>query len=356
MSLKIDISHRLGTMDLRAELDAPSGVTALFGRSGAGKTSIINAVAGLLTPDHGRITLNGETLFDRDQGINLPTHKRRIGYVFQEPRLFPHLNLRQNLLYGAKTDKNLSKITDLLGISGLLDRRPSGLSGGEKARVAIGRALLSDPQILLMDEPLASLDQHRKEEILPYLERLRDGGGLPILYVSHAVDEVARLATTLTLVEGGKTIRTGPAEELFADPTLAPSLGLRNAGALLTGVIARHHDDGLTQVTVSGGALLLPEVTGQPGEVLRIRIEAQDVMIATRRPSDISALNILPATVTELHMGQGPGTMVQLSAGSDRILARITRRSAAALGLTPGTQCFAVIKSVSVARGDVGHS
>ncbi|WP_407495369.1 molybdenum ABC transporter ATP-binding protein [Pseudooceanicola sp. MF1-13] len=354
MSLIVDIRHPLGEVDLSAQFEAPGGVTALFGRSGAGKTSVVNAVAGLLRPRAGRIVLDGEVLFDAEQGIDVPLHRRRMGYVFQDARLFPHLNVRRNLLYGAPDDAGLDRVCDLLGIGALLDRRPVTLSGGEKARVAIGRALLSRPRMLLMDEPFASLDQARKDEILPYLERLRDEGGVPILYVSHAVEEVARLAATLVVLDRGRVAQAGPAEALFADPTLAPVLGPRAAGAILSGQVVGQHSDGLTEVAVSGGRLFLPQVAGTVGTPLRIRIEAQDVMLSMQRPEGVSALNILSAEVVQVHDGQGPGVMVQLRTGEDLVLARITRRSAEALGIAAGVRCHAVIKSVAVARGDVG--
>ncbi|MBB05634.1 MAG: molybdenum ABC transporter ATP-binding protein [Pseudooceanicola sp.] len=355
MSLDVDIRHRLGALDLRATFDAPEGVTALFGRSGAGKTSIANAVAGLLRPNAGRIVLNGRVLFDHADRIRVPVHRRRIGYVFQDARLFPHLSVRANLLYGATNDRDLDRIAEMLGITDLLTRRPQNLSGGEQARVGIGRALLSSPDLLVMDEPLASLDRDRKDEILPYLERLRDEAGMPILYVSHSVEEVARLATTLVLLDAGQVVRAGPAAALFSDPDLVPIFGPRTAGSVLAGRIAAQHADGLTEVSVSGGALLLPGMPGTPGAPVRVRIEAQDVMIALSRPRDISALNVLPVIVNALHPGQGPGVMVQLRSGSDLMLARVTRRSAEALALAPGTPCFAVLKSVSVARRDVGR-
>jgi molybdate transport system ATP-binding protein len=355
MSLSVDIAHRLGQMELRVGFETAQGVTALFGRSGAGKTSVANAVAGLLRPDQGQIRLGDRVLFDRDSGVDVPVHKRRIGYVFQEARLFPHLTVRGNLLYGAPDDAGLGRICDLLGIAPLLTRRPRALSGGEKARVAIGRALLSAPDLLIMDEPLAALDVARKAEILPYLERLRDEAGLPILYVSHAVDEVARLATSLVLMDQGRVVGIGPAQDMLADPALAPQIGPGAAGAVLTGRLVAHHDDGLSEVSVGQGALFLPHVGGAVGHDLRVRVEAKDVMIALTRPEAVSALNILPAVVGEVRPGQGPGAMVQLISGQDRILARVTQRSVAALGLQAGQSCFAVIKSVSVAPRNIGH-
>jgi molybdate transport system ATP-binding protein len=358
MTLSIHLRHAFPGFTLEADITAGPGVTALFGRSGAGKTTIINAVAGLLTPLSGRITLGPVTLLDTARGINLPPHRRRIGYVFQDARLFPHLTVRQNLLYGARfarrTDgPDLARISDLLGIKALLDRRPGALSGGERQRVALGRAILAAPALLLMDEPLAALDEARKADILPYLERLRDDLHLPILYVSHALPEIARLADTLVLIEDGRVTAAGPTATLLADPATAPALGLREAGALLTARLAGQDSDGLTRLDTAAGPLWLPRLDAAPGSPVRLRILAQDVMIATERPQGISALNILPATVTDIRTGDGPGALVQLAVGRDHLLARITRRSATALGLSPGLKVFAVLKAVSVARQNI---
>lgn len=359
MTLSVALQHRLGSFTLDVAFDAPSGVTALFGRSGSGKTTVINAVAGLLTPDHGRVALEGRMLLDTETGANLPVHRRRLGYVFQDSRLFPHLTVRQNLLYGrwfAPPDDGptLDRVVEMLGVGPLLTRRPTALSGGERQRVAIGRALLARPRLLLMDEPLAALDDPRKAEILPYLERLRDQTAVPILYVSHAMSEVARLATTLVVLEAGRVVRAGPASALLADPAAANDLGLREAGAVIPARIAAQEADGLTRLDTSGGALLLPRIDAPVGTPLRVRIHAQDVILSRHRPEGLSALNILPATVTEVRLGDGPGALVQLRAGSDLLLVRITRRSAEALALVPGTPVHAILKSVSVSRSDVG--
>jgi molybdate transport system ATP-binding protein len=358
MSLSVDISHAFNDFRLDVAFDAGPGVTAIFGHSGSGKTTLINAVAGLLHPDKGRISVNGRTLFDRSTGTHLATHKRRVGYVFQDARLFPHLSVAQNLRYGQRFHKRrtrgLDEVVQMLGIEALLDRRPGALSGGEKQRVAIGRALLSAPDLLLLDEPLAALDSARKDEILPYLERLRDHSGLPILYVSHSVSEVARLANTLVLLENGELRGCGPVAQMLSDPALAPLIGLREAGAVLTARVHRHHDDGLTELHSAGGALLLPRLAAPVGRTLRVRIHAHEVMLSAQRPTDISALNVLPVTVETLRMGDGPGALVRLACGPDHLLARITRRSAKALNLQPGAPCYAIVKSVSVAQGDVG--
>jgi len=353
MSLSVHIKHRLDGLSLDVAFEAPAGLTALFGRSGAGKTTVINAVAGLFTPDEGRIVAGDTTLLDTARCIRLPPWRRQLGYVFQDARLFPHLNVRQNLRYGRRFSGigplSETDVVDMLGLGPMLRRRPGALSGGEKQRVAIGRALLANPRILLADEPLSSLDAERKEEVLPYFETLRDEAGIPILYVSHSAAEVARLATNVVVLHEGRVERQGTAEEVLADPNVTP-LGAREAGALLEATVAAHHGDGLTSLSAQGVPLLVPHVPMPVGARLRVRIEANDVMIALQKPQDISALNVLPATILELRQGAGPGMMVQLDLGPGTLLARITQRSAAALNLNVGGQVFAVLKAVSVAK------
>ena len=362
MSLTVRLQHRFAGFTLDASFSAPAGVTALFGRSGSGKTSIINAVAGLLRPDRARIEVDGTVLADSATGLHLPPHRRRIGYVFQDARLFPHLSVRQNLDYGGRFAPDppdaagFDQIVALLDIAALLQRRPAKLSGGETARVAIGRALLSRPRLLLMDEPLAALDEARRAEILPYIERLRDETRVPIVYVSHSLAEVARLATTIVVLDAGQVRLAGPAAQVLSDPAAAPVLGLREAGAVLEGRVVAHHPDGLSELAVAAGRLLLPQVAAPAGTLLRVRILAHDVILARSRPEGLSALNILPALVTLVHQGDGPGVLVQLDAGGDLLLARVTRRSAEALGLAPGVACHAILKSVAVAQSDVGRA
>ncbi len=359
MTLSVQIRHRFADFTLDVAFDAPPGVTALFGRSGAGKTTVVNAVAGLLKPDAGRVSVGDWTLFDLPAGRWLAPHRRRIGYVFQEGRLFPHLTVRQNLAYGrwlqrtATDTTDFDHVVDLLGVAPLLARSPGRLSGGEKQRVAIGRALLARPRLLLMDEPLAALDEERKAEILPYLERLRDETNIPILYVSHAVAEIARLATTVIVLDHGRAAFAGPADAVLSDPDAAPALGLREAGAVVNARLIAQHDDGLSELEIAAGRLLLPRVTAEIGARVRVRIHAQDVILARVRPEGLSALNILPVQVIALRRGAGPGVIAQLAAGEDRLLARLTRRSAEALALAPGVACFAILKSVAVAQGDV---
>jgi molybdate transport system ATP-binding protein len=359
MSLQVSLSHRFPGLALDIAFEAPPGVTALFGRSGAGKTTVVNAVAGLIRPDRARILAGAEVLTDTAAGVMVPPHRRRVGYVFQDARLFPHLTVAGNLAYGrrfAPRDAELpdaARITEMLGIGPLLARRPGTLSGGEKSRVALGRAILSAPRLLLLDEPLAALDEARKAEVLPYLERLRDEVRLPILYVSHALAEVARLATHLVLIEAGRVAAAGPVGAVLGDPGLATILGLREAGSILTVRLAAQDEDGLTRLDSAAGPLWLPRVTAPPGSLIRLRILAQDVILATRRPEGLSALNILPASVAEVRLGEGPGALVRLMVGDEPILARITRRSAVALDLAPGRAVFAVIKAVAVAQENV---
>jgi molybdate transport system ATP-binding protein len=289
---------------------------------------------------------------------DLPPHRREIGYVFQDARLFPHLTVAENLTYGprvrGRTVEGLARVVELLGIGALLSRRPATLSGGERQRVAIGRALLSRPRLLLMDEPLAALDEPRKAEILPYVEALRDETGLPILYVSHALPEVARLATTIAVIEAGRVAALGPAAEILSDPATAQLMGLRDAGSVLTARIAAQEEDGLTRLDTVAGPLWLPRIAGQTGRSLRVRIAAQDVILSRDRPTGLSALNILPCRVAALYDGQGPGVLVRLEVGSEFLLARLTRRSAQALALAPGVAVHAILKSVAVSQADVG--
>jgi molybdate transport system ATP-binding protein len=356
--LDVTLRHQLGDFALDAAFQAPPGVTALFGRSGSGKTTIVNAVAGILRPDAGHIALGDRVLFDGR--VNLPPWKRRVGYVFQDSRLFPHLTVRQNLLYGRwfaprGEGPTFDSVVELLGIGSLLGRRPTLLSGGEKQRVAIGRALLARPELLLMDEPLAAIDEARKADVLPYLEQLRDQTEVPILYVSHSVAEIARLATTVVLLEGGRVRQAGPVAAILSDPASVSTFGPRDMGALVATRIDGHEADGLTRLQCSAGFLLVPQVAGPVGKTVRVRIHAQDVLLSQGRPEGLSALNILPAIVREIRRGEGPGAIVQLGLGEDMILARITQRSAKALDLSPGKACFAILKTVAIAPEDVGR-
>ncbi|WP_295536643.1 molybdenum ABC transporter ATP-binding protein [uncultured Thioclava sp.] len=357
--LEIALKHRFAGFTLDLALNAPGGITALFGHSGAGKSTVVNAVSGLLRPDLGRIAVGGDVVLDTEAGINLAPHRRRIGYVFQEARLFPHLDVRANLNYGARFAApgpgviRFDRAVEMLGLGALLDRRPGALSGGEAARVALGRALLSKPRMLLMDEPLAALDSARKAEILPYFETLRDEVKLPILYVSHAPAEVARLASSVALLEDGHLRAFGPARDVLADPGAAGGFGGRAAGALISGRVVAQDSDGLARVETAGGAIFLEAPSAPIGAQLGLQIHGADVTLALARPEQVSALNILRVTVLEIGAPDGPSVFVQLALGEERLLARLTTRSVAALGLRAGLECHAMIKAVSLASQDV---
>lgn len=349
MVVSVAIKRQFPALDLDVAFEAPSGITALFGPSGCGKTSTINAVAGLMRPDTGRIALNGRALYDSSAGVNLPARERRIGYVFQDARLFPHLSVASNLRYSWRfrrgAPRDFDRIVEMLALGPLLKRRPRNLSGGEKQRTAIGRALLSGPELLVMDEPLAALDEARKAEIMPWLERLRDEVHLPILYVSHSTAEVVRLATTLVMIQSGKVAYAGPVAEALSDAATGPAFGLREAGALLSGRIERIEADGLCRVATPAGPLLLPAENETEGRAIKLRILAHEVMISLTPPVGISALNILPAVVEKVS-----GGFVELAVGESRILAQVTERSVAALALAPGLACHAIIKSAAMVR------
>ncbi|MRU15804.1 molybdenum ABC transporter ATP-binding protein [Roseovarius sp. A21] len=359
MTLSCSLRHAFQGFTLEAQFEVPEGLTVLYGRSGSGKTTIVNAAAGLLRPEEGRMQVNDWLLFDTARKAWLPPHKRRIGYIFQEGRLFPHLTVRQNLRYGScfapkdATPEPMAHVVDMLGLGQLLHRRPAALSGGEKQRVAIGRALLAAPRMILADEPLSALDDARKAEVLPYFERLRDEVEIPILYVTHSAAEVARLATTVVALEDGRVIGQGTAAEVLGDPKVTP-LGARAAGAVIEATIATHHPDGLTELNAGGTPLFLPALGQAQGSTVRVRIAAHDVILSTKAPAELSALNILSGTIHDIRSGQGPGAMVSLDTAAGRILARVTRRSATRLGLHTGAPCHAVIKSVALAPEDIG--
>ena len=357
--LDLRLRHRQGAFALDLAFRAPPGITVLFGRSGSGKTTIVNAVAGLLDPDEGRIAVADSVLLDTGAGVSLPPHRRRLGYVFQEGRLFPHLTVRQNLGYGrlfaprGAPREDMGRIVEMLGLGDLLARRPGALSGGEKQRVAIGRALLAAPRMILADEPLAALDEARKAEILPYFERLRDEVAVPMLYVSHSAAEVARLATTVIALDNGRITRQGPAGEVLADPMVLPT-GVRAAGALIEAAVVRHHDDGITELDAGGVPLFLPALSQAPGQRIRLRIAAQEVVLSRGAPQGLSALNVIPGVIDRVRTGEGPGALVSLRTPAGPVLARVTRRSVDALGLAEGVSCHAVVKSVAIAPEDVG--
>ncbi|WBU61583.1 molybdenum ABC transporter ATP-binding protein [Paracoccus albus] len=356
MTLSAEIRHGFPDFSLDVRFRAGKGVTALFGRSGAGKSTIINAIAGLLRADHARIVLDGNILADGGKGIFLPPHRRRIGYVFQDARLFPHLSVRANLDYGRRfapkseraPEARFREVVEILGIHTLLERRPGALSGGERQRVALGRAILSAPKLLLLDEPLAALDEARKAEILPYLEALRDIG-LPILYVSHSASEISRLASHVVMIEKGRVIASGSATDVLSDPLSALSLG-QDAGAVLTAQVVAQDADGLARLSTAAGPIWVAKGDLRHGMSVRLRILAREVMLATAPPQGISALNVLTGTVDRVENEQSGSILVRVKLAEDAaILSRITARSCRTLEITPGKRIHAILKSVSIA-------
>jgi molybdate transport system ATP-binding protein len=361
--IDVDIAQRLGEFELEVAFRADAPIVGLFGRSGAGKTSLVNALAGIARPRRGHIVVNGETLFDSRRGVDLPPERRRLGYVFQDDLLFPHLNVEANLLYGFHRAPAAVRVIDpahiieLLGLRGLLHRLPDALSGGEKQRVAIGRALLAQPRLLLMDEPLASLDIARRDEVLRYVELLRDDLRIPIVYVSHSVAEITRLADTVVLMSEGKAIAVGDVDEVMGRPDLRPQTGRYEAGAVIDTIVAAHDPAyGLTTLRFDGGELTVPNVEALVGERVRVRIRARDVSLAVTRPVGLSIVNVLPGMLLAFADDGGPIVEAQLRVGDTALLARITRRSRVELGLAEGQRVYALIKAVSLDRRSVGYA
>ena len=360
--LTVAVEHRQGAFRLDAAFAVDGGVTALFGRSGSGKTTLVNAIAGLLRPQQGRIEFDGETLFDAKRGIHLPPQARRFGYVFQEGRLFPHLTVRHNLLYsklfasGRATAAEFDRVVGLLGLEDLLERRPGALSGGEKQRVAIGRALLAKPRLLLLDEPLAALDAQRKGEILQYIELMRDEVRIPMIYVSHAVEEVIRLADSVVLMSSGRVVAEGGVEEIMGRPDLRPVAGVFEGGTVIDArVTGQDMQFDLATLEFDGGTLTVTNLDALVGEPVRIRIRARDVSIAIDAPRRISIQNILRGTVRGIGPGQGGVVDVAIAIGAVTLRSRITSKAAQQLALAPGQEVHALIKAVSLDRHGAGR-
>ncbi|AFL74459.1 molybdenum ABC transporter ATP-binding protein [Thiocystis violascens] len=338
---------------LDVDLTLPGrGVTALFGHSGSGKTTLLRCIAGLERSRQGFLSFKGEVW--QDAQTWLPTYRRPLGYVFQEASLFPHLTVLGNLRYGQKRiaadqRRSLDQAVELLGIGPLLERKPDRLSGGERQRVGIARALAVSPRVLLMDEPLAALDLKRKQEILPYLERLHDTLDIPVLYVSHSPDEVARLADHLVAMEGGRVLASGPLGETLARLDLPIRLG-EDAGVVLDATVAERDEQWhLARVDFPGGSLWSRD-QGQPiGRHVRVRVLARDVSLAARHQEHTSILNLLPGQVDAMADDEHPGlTLVRVRVGDSVLLARLTKRSAAALCVTSGQSLWVQIKSVAL--------
>ena len=360
-SIQATFAGTLGRFSLDVAFESPMhGITALFGASGCGKSTTLRCIAGLQRLP-GRLVVDGDVWQDDQRGIFLKPHKRAIGVVFQEPSLFPHLAVGKNLLYGARRAERLGvptairtdDVIDLLGLGRLLDRDPIALSGGERQRVAVGRALLSQPRLLLMDEPLSSLDQMAKDEILPYLELLHEQLSIPMLYVSHDITEVARLADRMIILSSGKILAEGPVQDLLERLDLQPETGRFEAGVLLTARVTGHDSEfSVTHLDHHGQAISMPARDLDIGVEVRLRIRARDVSLATQRPEAISIRNILSGTVAEIV--QDPDTAFAetlIDIGGGRLRARITRQSVSDLELVPGKRVYALVKSIAFDRG-----
>jgi len=338
-----------GDFDLDVSFTAGAGVTALFGPSGSGKTTILNAIAGLERPRQGRIVVDGMVFFDSQGSIDLAPHRRKIGYVFQDALLFPHLTVGQNLRYGMSGEaRGFEDIVALLGLASLLERRPAKLSGGESQRVAIGRALLSRPRLLLMDEPLASLDIERKHDILPYVESLRDSFGIPILYVSHAVDEVARLADHVIVIKGGRIAGTGTPETALAQHLNAHGERFDRV-SVLTGRAGPYDSAyGLTPLNHQAGQITIAGKLEKNREA-RIVIRATDVTLATGAPQHLSVRTALKGYITAIERDEDPAAIVTVTlAGGQKLAAAATRKAIDDMKLAVGTEVWCLIKAVSI--------
>lgn len=340
---------------LDAQFESPTpGVVALFGRSGSGKSSLINVVAGLLHATSGRVSLNETVLFDSERRIEVPTERRRIGYVFQDARLFPHLKVAANLHYGRARAVgtgfvSFEQVVLLLGLEPLLQRRTHQLSGGERQRVAIGRALLAQPQLLLLDEPLASLDSARREEVLPYLELLRDQLALPMVYVSHDFDEVLRLATYLVLMDNGRVVAQGRVAEMSLNPALRAIVGTDAVGAVVDGkVLGPDTQSGLTRVRVGSGELNVKFADHSEGQSLRIQLLARDLIVAIQPPQGLSVRNNLKGVIASVTADEEDCDLIAIDIGGAIIMARVTRAATRELGLMPGVGVWALVKAVSL--------
>jgi molybdate transport system ATP-binding protein len=363
MTIEVDVTHRLGPFTLDVRFLVEGRLTALFGQSGSGKTSLVNIISGLIRPDRGRIVVDGTTLVDTEAGIFVPTWRRRVGYVFQEGRLFPHLTVRQNLLFGrwfrpSAERKELKTVLELLGIRHLLQRRPGALSGGEKQRVAIGRALLASPRLLLMDEPLAALDDARKAEILPYIEKLRDEANIPIVYVSHSLAEVSRLASAVVVLRNGSGVAIGDPAEVLSRTEFVPRDAVEEAGAMVEACISQHDMGfGLTMLESRAGLLRVPHLDLPVGTIVRVRIRAKDVMVANAPPAGLSALNVFPGKVVELRRrGEAPEVEVDIDCNGMKVAARLTRKSVETLGLTADMPVYAILKAVTMDKSTLAKS
>jgi molybdate transport system ATP-binding protein len=360
--IRFDAAIALGDFKLDAAFASDAAVLALFGRSGSGKSVTIGLIAGLLRPDRGTIVVDGRVLVDTDTRIFVPSHERRIGVVYQDARLFPHLTVRQNLMFGRWFARRLHRadppereiafdaVVDTFGIGHLMSRRPGLLSGGERQRVGIGRALLSSPRLLLMDEPLTALDDARKNEVMGLIETMRDEFRVPIVYVSHAVEEVVRLAAEVVIINAGRVVATGRVDEVFAAAAADTGEGRFARSSVLTGrVEAAPSGYGLSKIAHPAGAIWITGAAGSIGREVRVLVRATDVTLATARPDHLSVRTILAGTVASIEKDDGPLAAVKIALdGNAPLLALATRMGVDDLALKPGDRVFALVKTVAL--------
>jgi len=351
--LRVSATKRLGDfrLDVAFELPTP-GVVALFGPSGCGKTTSVNVIAGLARPDAGLVALDDSVLLDTRQGVEVPAQRRRIGYVFQDARLFPHLNVSSNLKFALRRALGshfirLDEVVSLLDLGRLMARRVHQLSGGERQRVAIGRALLSQPRLLLLDEPLASLDRERREEVLPYLETLRDRLAIPMVYVSHQFDEVLRLATHIVLMRAGSVVAQGGIDAMSLNPALRSLIGPESVGAVLDGVVIGEERE-LTRVRLASGEIKVQAIGAVAGTALRVQLLARDIIVSTQSPHHLSVRNNLAGVITQVIDEDAGSDLIAIDIGGAQLLARVTKAATRELGLAPGLPAWALVKSASL--------
>ncbi len=350
--IEVDVRLARGGFRLSCAFRSDAGALALFGRSGSGKSTVLGLIAGLLRPDAGRVVVDGRTLVDVERGIFLPPHRRQVGMVFQDALLFPHLSVRANLAYGRRFARfgrpvDADAVIGMLGIGHLMERRPAGLSGGERQRVAIGRALLAGPRVLLLDEPLSALDFERRRGIMPYVELLRDTLDWPIVYVSHEVDEVARIAREVVVLEDGAVVASGAPGEVLAPGGASAGFG---AVSVIEARVAGHDAEyGLTALDHPAGPISVPGRVGRPGELHRVLVRATDVALAVQRPRDVSVRTVLLGTIRSIVVEDGPTVRVELALhGEGRLVALVTRKAIDELALDAGDEVFAMLKATAL--------
>lgn len=358
--LVVNVRKTWGNFDIDAKFESGDGIAALFGKSGAGKSTLINMIAGLVTPDSGYISIGDQVVFDSKNGINLPPEIRAVGYIFQDSRLFPHFSVKGNLEYGIRARHGGDQIATfcdvvkILELSDLLTRKIKTLSGGERQRVAIGRALLSAPEMLLMDEPLASLDMQLRKEILPFIERLTHDLDVPAIYVTHNIGEIVRLADEIILINEGCVTTFGLVEEITARLDLAPFFDSNNAGSIMkANVISHDYNNLLTELDIGGNNIWIPLIDSKLNTEVRLRIRAKDVSVATIPPHATSVLNVIPGKIMEIGERYGSQINLKLDIGAS-LWSTITYKSLVDLDINQGDKVFALIKSVAVDRQSIG--